>query len=108
MGSVPQTLDPDMPLPEAALRMRQRPSLPWPVGAPLVGVMLLERINAAADWRLLSVREVMLPPEGRTVTADTPMDTALDALSRAPEQVLVVTDGGRAVGLLTPSLVADR
>jgi CBS domain-containing protein len=57
---------------------------------------------------LLSVREVMLPPEGRTVTADTPMDTALDALSRAPEQVLVVTDGGRAVGLLTPSLVADR
>jgi Zn-dependent protease/CBS domain-containing protein len=110
MGSVPRALDPDMPLSEAVLQIQQRPSLPWPVGAPLVGVMSIERFDAVSrgDWSSTLVRDVAWPLHGRTVPADTPLDAALDALSHAPGQMLVVTDDGYAVGLLTPSLVADR
>ncbi|MGH8907890.1 MAG: site-2 protease family protein [Egibacteraceae bacterium] len=109
MGSVPQALDPDMPLDEAVLWVRQRPSLPWPVGTPLAGVVLLEQIEAvpSSAWPLTRVRDVALPLAGRTVGADTPMGAVMQALTRAPGQTLVVTDGGSAVGLLTPSLVAD-
>lgn len=110
MGSVPEALDPAMPLAQAVLRIQQRPSLLWPVGVPLVGAMTLQRVDAVADseWAQLPVGEVALPLDGRTVPADAPMDEALDALSAAPGQILLVTEGGRAVGLLTRSLVVDR
>ncbi|MGH8898643.1 MAG: site-2 protease family protein [Egibacteraceae bacterium] len=110
MGSVPATLPPDLPLSEAAQRVRERPSLLWPVGAPLVGVVVLEQIDAVPDhdWPSTQVGQVALPLEGRTVPADASMDATLEALSTAPEHMLVVTEDGRAVGLLTPSLVTEQ
>lgn len=110
MGSVPETLPSDLPLAQAVRRVQERPSLLWPVGVPLVGVVRLAQIDAVpdADWPSTMVGQVALPLEGRTVTADTPMDTTLEALSAAPERMLVVTEDGRAIGLLTPSLAAGQ
>jgi Zn-dependent protease len=110
MGSIPATLPPDLSLSQAAQRVQERPSLLWPVGAPLVGVIAHEQIDAVPDhdWPSTLVGQVALPLEGRTVPADTPMDATLVALSAAPERMLVVTEDGRAIGLLTPSLITDR
>jgi Zn-dependent protease len=110
MGSVPTTLPPDLPLSQAAQRIQERPSLLWPVGSPLVGVIALKQIDAVPghDWPSTMVGHVALPLEGRTVPVDNPMDATLEALTAAPENMLVVTEDGRAVGLLTLSLVADR
>jgi Zn-dependent protease len=109
MGSVPTTLPPDLPLSQAVQRIQERPSLLWPVGSPLVGVIALQQIDAVPghDWPSTMVGQVALPLEGRTVPVDNPMDATLEVLSAAPENMLVVTEDGRAVGLLTPSLVAD-
>ncbi|MGH8900139.1 MAG: site-2 protease family protein [Egibacteraceae bacterium] len=110
MGSIPEPLPADLPLSQAARRVQERPSLLWPVGVPLVGVVGLEQIDAVQDddWPSTMVGQVALPLEGRMVPADTPMDTTLEALSAAPEHMLVVTENGRAVGLLTPSLAAGQ
>jgi Zn-dependent protease/CBS domain-containing protein len=110
MGSIPASLDPGLPLDQALRLVQERPSLPWPVGTPLQGILTLGRIDAvpSRDWAYRRVGDVALPLDGRTVRADATMDAALDALAEAPEHVLVVTDDGRAVGLLTPSLVGDR
>lgn len=110
MGSVPATLPPDLPLSQAVQHIQERPSLLWPVGAPLAGVIGLKQIDAVPghDWPFTRVGQVALPLDGRTVPADTPMDATLEALSAAPEHMLIVTEDGRAVGLLTFSLVADQ
>ncbi len=108
MGSVPEALDPDMSLADAIARVQQRPSVLWPVGRPLIGVISLEQFDAVAgaEWPSTHVRDIALPLEGRAIQGDTPMDAAMRALISAPRQMLVVTDDGHAVGLLTPSLVA--
>jgi Zn-dependent protease len=109
MGSVPAMLPPDLPVSQAIQRVQERPSLLWPVGAPLVGILTLPQIDAVPghDWPTTTVEQIALPLEGRTVSADNPMDATLEALSAAPERMLVVTEDGRAVGLLTPSLISE-
>ncbi|CAN5410821.1 hypothetical protein BH23ACT7_BH23ACT7_01810 [soil metagenome] len=109
MGSVPPALDPAMPLSEALLRLQERPSLLWPVGAPVTGVLTLDRIDAVADsdWPSTTVADVAIPADGLTVPGDAGMDIVLEAMAGAPGHMLIVTDGGHAVGLLTASLVAE-
>lgn len=109
MGSVPPALAPDLRLDAALAQVQQRPSLLWPVGDPVSGALLLQHIDAvaAADWPHTTVAAVAVPAPDATVDVDTPLDAAVARLAGAPGSMLVVTDGGRAVGLLTPSLVAD-
>lgn len=107
MGSVPPTLEPDASLSEALEAMQDRPSLLWPVGEPLVGALTLAQIDAVPDvaWHDTTLRQVALPLEAATVPADTRLDDAALRLRDAPGHMLLVVEDGRAVGLLTPSLV---
>jgi Zn-dependent protease len=109
MGSVPATLPAGLPLAQAVRALETRPSLLWPVGEPLLGAVTLERIDAVPDsgWASTTVADVAYPREQVTIAADTLLDDALEPLGRAPGAMLIVTDGDRAVGLLTPSLVTD-
>jgi CBS domain-containing protein len=109
MERVPPALSPDLPLDAALAQVQERPSLLWPVGDPVTGVLLLEHIDgvASADWPTTTVRDVAVPAERATVDVTTALDDAVARLPGAPGTMLVVTDRGRAVGLLTPSLVAD-
>ena len=109
MGSVAQTLPASLTLDEALPLVQQRPSLLWPVGDPISGGLLLAQIDAvpSAAWPTTTVAQVATGAEELSVAADTPMDEALDRLGEAPGNMLFVVDDGRAVGLLTPSLVVD-
>lgn len=109
MGSVPPTLDPHLPLSDAVVQLQERPSLLWPVGVPLAGVVTLQRLDDVPrrQWALTPLRDVASPADGVTVDVEAPMDTALDRIVNAPGNMLLVTEGGRPVGLLTPSLVSD-
>ncbi|MDQ3530235.1 MAG: site-2 protease family protein [Actinomycetota bacterium] len=109
MGSVTQPLPASLTLAEALPLVQQRPSLLWPVGDPVSGGLLLSQIDAvpSAAWPTTTVAQVATGAEELSVAADTPMDEALDRLGEAPGNMLFVVDGGRAVGLLTPSLVVD-
>ena len=109
MGSVAQPLAANLTLDEALGIVQQRPSLLWPVGDPLSGGLLLSQIDAvpSAAWPTTTVSQVATSAEELSVAADTPMDQALDRLGEAASNMLFVVEGGRAVGLLTPSLVVD-
>ncbi|MDQ3342106.1 MAG: site-2 protease family protein [Actinomycetota bacterium] len=109
MGSVTQPLPASLTLAEALPLVQQRPSLLWPVGDPVSGGLLLSQIDAvpSAAWPTTTVAQVATGAEELSVAVDTPMDEALDRLGEAPGNMLFVVDGGRAVGLLTPSLVVD-
>lgn len=108
MGSVPDALDPEQPLHHAVRLLQTKPSVLWPVGTPVTGVVRLadlERVDRA-DWSLTPVRDVTTPAEGATTGTDETMDTVLGRMQDAPGHMLVVVDDqGRAAGLLTPSLV---
>lgn len=108
MGSVPDALDPEQPLHHAVRELQSKPSVLWPVGTPVTGVVRLSDLEGVdrADWSLTPVRAVITPAEGATVGADETMDTVLGRMQDAPGHMLVVLDDqGRAAGLLTPSLV---
>lgn len=107
MGSVPPTLSPDAPIADVVDELDRRPSLLFPVGDPVRQVIRLQHVDAVASerWHHTPVSDIARSLEGRTVTADTPLDAAVRALSAAPGNQLLVTDDGRAVGLLTESLI---
>lgn len=109
MGSVPPALDPRAMLHEAIVQVQERPSLLWPVGDPLVATLTLADIDRVprSQWWRTAVTEVANDPERSTVPADTSMEEVLERIVDAPRQMLVVVEGGRAVGLLTPSLVTE-
>jgi Zn-dependent protease/CBS domain-containing protein len=109
MGSAPPTLPADLPLEQAVARIEERPSLLWPVGDPLVGVVTLADLDAVPrdDWPFVPLGRVARALDGATVDADAPMDTVLDRLVHGPGGMLLVVRDGRPVGLLTPSLVTD-
>ena len=108
MGSLPPVLDPELPLRAAVQRVAERPSLVWPVGDPLVGGITLADIDRVPDveWDVVTVGRVAVPAEVVGVDAGTPMDAVLERLGQVPGQMLVVTDQGRPVGLVTASLVS--
>jgi Zn-dependent protease/CBS domain-containing protein len=109
MGTVPPTLDPGSRLSDAVVRVQERPTLLWPVGTPVAGGVTLEQVDAVprTDWSTSTVADVAIDADTVTVEADTPMDEVIDQLRAAPKNMLVVVDAGRAVGLLTPSLVSE-
>lgn len=108
MGSVPDALDPEQSLAEVVDRVQTRPSLPWPVGRPVSRVLRLDDINAVSRdrWATTTVSAVAGDAQQLLIEADTGMDVALDRMAQAPDGTLVVVEAGRAVGLLTPSLVS--
>jgi Zn-dependent protease len=107
MGSVPPTLPTDVNLDEVVVRLRQRPSILWPVGRPLLGGVKLEDLDRVprGEWPHTTVTDVV--ERDVFVDAETPMDEALDRLSVVRDRMLIVVRHGEPVGLLTPSLVAD-
>ena len=109
MGSVPPALDPAATLHEAVVQVQERPSVLWPVGEPVRGALGLEdfdRVPRDRWWRT-AVGELAYPAGAVTVDVATSMEEVLDRIAQAPRHMLVVTADGRAVGLLTPSLVTD-
>ncbi len=110
MGSAPPPLAPETRLHDAAVSLRQQPSLLWPVGEPLSGVVRLADLEAVdrRQWSVTSLAAVAAAPDGQTATAQEDLDDAVARMVDAPAQMLLVLDERGAVrGLLTPSLVAD-
>jgi Zn-dependent protease/CBS domain-containing protein len=109
MGSVPPTLDPSTSIEVAIGEVQRRPSLLWPVGTPLVGVVTLRDFDAVPSprWSTTTVGEVARDAREILVAPDEPMDRILDRIVDAPDQMLVVVDAGAPVGLITPSLLMD-
>lgn len=107
MGTVPPTVPADLSLSDVVVRLQQRPSILWPVGRPLIGGIRLEDLDGVArgDWALTAVGDVV--ERDVFVPDDTPMDEALDLLTRTRDRMLIAVRDGEPVGLLTPSLVAD-
>ena len=110
MGSVPPALPQSMTLAAALEQVQQRPSLLWPVGDPVQGVLLIGMIDDVPShlWDTTTVAEVAADPAVATVTASTPLDQAVARMAGAPEHMLIVVDHGHPVGLLTPSLVSSQ
>ena len=108
MGSVPPPLDGAWPLSRALEVVQQRPSLLWPVGDPVTGTLVLEQIDAIPSdrWGTTTVQEVAASGASTTVAVDAALDSAVELMIQAPHNMVVVTEAGRPVGLLTPSLVS--
>ena len=109
MGSVPPALPAGMTLREALEQVQQRPSLLWPVGDPLRGTLLLTSIDAipADRWDTTTVGDIAFDADASSIEIDAGLDDAVDRMGGSPDNMLVVTDRGRAVGLLTPSLLSE-
>lgn len=103
MTAAPVPLRPDQSVGEAAALVALHPGALHGVGAPLRGVVSAEALAAAPEQRLL--QDVVLPLEGRTIDADRSLLEAAPVLREAPERMLLVTSGGRLVGLLTPRVM---
>lgn len=110
MGTLPPVLDPNLPLHEAIVELEHRPSLVWPVGRPLRGVVALVDVDGVPrrEWARTRLLDVVHPPAPSVIEADQPMDAVLAKLFDAPHQQLIVTDAGTPVGLVTPSLVQQQ
>ncbi len=109
MGTVPPVLPSTLNLHQALEHIQQRPSLLWPVGDPLQGVVMLEDIDAVGsdEWMTTSLADVARPPSGATMEVDGSLDDAVAMMPDAPHNMVIVTEAGRPVGLLTPSVVSD-
>ena len=107
MGSVPPALDPAATLAQALEHIQDKPSLLWPVGDPVSGGLTLAQIDAVpdVDWDRVTVASQALPLSQVAVDADTPLDEAMPLMAYAPSAMLLVVEDGRAVGLLSPSLL---
>lgn len=108
MGSVPEALDPALPLHHAVRSVQTKPSLLWPVGDPMVGAVRQQDLDGVArsSWSLTTLEAIALPAADVTVAGDTAIDAVMTRLQDAPGHMLIVVDDvGRAIGLLTPSLV---
>ena len=109
MGSVPPPLSPGASLAEALVSVQERPSLLWPVGDPVQGALLLADIDAVPSehWDTTTTAEVARDAAEATVPIHSSLDDAVELMLAAPHNMLIVTDAGRPVGLLTPSLVSQ-
>lgn len=79
----------------------------WPVGTPLQGAIRLADVDDVPqhDWESTTVGEVARPLTALSVPIDASLDEALERMAAAPGHMVLVTDDGHAVGLLTPSLI---
>lgn len=104
MAPPPVTLDPDATLADSVAVLDERHGQPWPVGAPLVGVVTREDLDTVpeTDWATTTLRSVATDPaQAHTaVDLDMPLEDALDVLVGLGGGQLLVTDGAAAVGLL--------
>ena len=109
MGTAPPPLQPDWSAAQALTIVQERPSLLWPVGDPVQGTLLLRSLREvpAEEWETLTVADVALPAATSTLDVECSLDEAVERMINSPDTMLVVTERGRAVGLLTPSLVSD-
>lgn len=107
MGSMPPVLDPQLLLHQAILELETRPSLVWAVGDPLVGTVSLPDVDAVPRrlWATTALAQITHDPSRSAIAANESMTEVLARIVEAPRQQLVVVDGDRPVGLLTPSLV---
>lgn len=107
MGNVPPALPSDASLDEVLARLQERPSLLWPVGDPVQGGVRLADLDTVVreEWPRVRLGEIAHDGPGVTVAADTALDEVLERMAGAPGNMLIVTDQGAPVGLLTPSLV---
>lgn len=108
MGTVPPSIPSMWSLAQALPQVQERPSLPWPVDEPISGVLRLSDIDAvpADRWPFTRVGDVARPTDGLTVGVDASLDEAVSRMAEADDQMLIVVDQGRPVGLLTPSLIS--
>lgn len=106
MGTAPPVLPADLPVGDAVARVRERPSLLWPVGDPLVGGVTLARLDELPDiaWDR-PVAGVAYPLEQVAVDVDADVESLLERMGEAPGAMLLVVEDGRVAGLVTPSLV---
>lgn len=109
MGTAPPSLDPGLSLSDAVVQLEQRPSLLWPVGSPVIGGVTLRTLDGVPrrDWATTVLEAVADRAVDVTVDVDASMDVALGRIVAAPDNMLLVVDAGRPVGLLTPSLVSE-
>lgn len=109
MGTVPPALDPSATVAEAIDEVARRPSLLWPVGRPIAGVLTLADLDAVPGdrWGTTRLGDVARRPDGVLVHPDEPVDEILARIAEAPDMMLVVVDAGEPVGLITPSLLLD-
>jgi CBS domain-containing protein len=109
MGSVPPTLDPTTSLGEAVEAVQRRPSLLWPVGTPLRGVVALADFDAvpADRWSTTSVGEIARDPAPFLIGPDAAVQRILEQIVAAPAQMLLVVEAGHPIGLITPSLLME-
>jgi Zn-dependent protease/CBS domain-containing protein len=110
MGSVPPVLHPATTLRQAVEQVQERPSVLWPVGDPVTGVLTLAQIDAVERfrWEDVTVGDVAQDAAEATVEAGEDMEAVLDRMAGAPDQMLIVVRQGRPIGLLTPSLVTNE
>ncbi len=109
MGSVPPALEPDATLHEAVVAVQDRPSVLWPVGDPVRGAVGLDDFDTVPrdEWWRTPLSAIAHAGAAATIDANATMDDVLEHIVDAPRQMLIVVDGGRPVGLLTPSLVTE-
>ena len=109
MGTVPPPLQGAWSLADALEEVQQRPSMLWPVDDPVRGALLISQIDDIPSdaWPTTTVAEVAMPLSSTTVSIDTPLNEAIERMATGPDGMLIVVEHGRAVGLLTPSLVAN-
>lgn len=109
MGSVPPALDPSSSLEITVRDVQRRPSLLWPVGVPVRGVVTLADFDAVPShrWASTTVGEIARDADGLLVAPDDPISRVLEQIVAAPQQMLLVIDAGSPVGLITPSLLME-
>ena len=109
MGSVPPPLSGTATLREALAQVQERPSVLWPVDDPVRGTVLLASITDVAvdQWETTRIIDVAFPVETSVVDIAANLDGALEQMINSPDNMLVITQDGHPVGLLTPSLVSD-
>ena len=107
MGTIPPTIPPNATLEQVADLLGRKPSLPWPVGDPPLAVVRLKDLDAVPSdrWAFTPVAAVASSIDDVVVDASLDLERAVRRLATAPERQLVVTNEGRAVGLLTESLL---
>lgn len=111
MTANPIVIDPDAPIEEAeaTLKTHRVTGLPVVAGGELVGVVSQTDLVVAhssamigANWQRLRVRHVMSAPAVTVHAGATVRLAAREMVQRHIHRLVVIDDGGRPVGVVTP------